>query len=312
MRALLSFAFCLWCPLVAQAQLSQLWSVDQGETEYGWCQYDINGDGLLELIKEDGLGTSFLDGSDLYSVLWTVVDPDPETDAWFSLAGFSGGDLVFTRVNTTTQQSEVLVWPALASNPSWTSGALNGVLYRVDMDPLFGNGIVQLSAAWNRLQGSSYFSNWRVWNLGSGAVSHNPTEAAGYLAGPWSGPVESSQPAQLYLNRYGNDGSVRLECWGSITAVSDDRVRPSSPGLEAWPNPFNPVCRIRLEQSPPGDFSVRITDLRGALVRRFELEGHGGPLELIWDGRNQQGRPLASGRYLVQAGESVLGVTLLR
>jgi hypothetical protein len=307
-----AFALLALLPLGAFAQLTQLWSVDQGDSEYGWCQYDINGDGLLELIKEDGLGTTFLDGADFYSVLWTVVDPDPDANAWFSLAAFSGDDLVFTRVNTTSQQSEVLVWPALASNPSWTSGTLNGVLYRVDADPLYSSGIVQLSAAWNRLQGSSYFSNWRVWNLGSGAVSHNPAEAAGYLAGPWTGPVETSLPSQLYLNRYANDGSVTLECWGSATAVGENGVRPTTPGLAAWPNPFNPACRISLEHSPAGPFDLRITDLRGALVRRFELSGNGGPLQLVWDGRNQQGRPVASGSYRVEAGGEHLGVTLLR
>lgn len=299
-------------PLAANAQLTQLWSVGQGDTEYGWCQYDLNDDGLLELIKEDGLGTTFLDGADFYSVVWSVVDPNPDTNAWFSLAGKSGDDYIFTRVNTTSQQSEVMVWPVLASNAAWSSGTLNGTLYRVDADPLFSNGIVQLSAAWNRLQGSSYFSNWRVWNLGSGTVSHNPAEAPGYLAGPWSGPVESTQPSQLLLNRYANDGSVTLECWGSAVAVAPEPERPDTPLLSAWPNPFNPVCRFALSRTPVGPFTVRITDLRGAVVRTFQPVGNGGPLQLVWDGRNQQGRPLASGRYGVEAGGERLAVTLLK
>ncbi|MCB9473445.1 MAG: hypothetical protein H6678_06520 [Candidatus Delongbacteria bacterium] len=308
----LALVLPLTLPLLASAQLGLLWSADQGSMEAGWLYTDLNGDGLEELIKEDGLGTVFLDGDGSYATVWSVVDPAPDSNAWFSLAAREGNSFIFTRVNTTSQQSEVLVYNAMANAPAWTSGTLSGVLYRTTSDDLYGTGQKQLAAAWNRLVGTAYASGWRVWNLATGAVSYNPGEGAGYLIGPWSGPMETTAASQLIFNRYPSAGSPTLECWGiPVVAVAAPAARPEQLGLQAWPNPFNPVCRIALAHAPAGDFSLRITNVRGALVREIALVGNGGPLELVWDGRNQQGRPLPSGSYQVMAAGEAIGVTLV-
>ena len=65
------------------------------------------------------------------------------------------------------------------------------------------------------------------------------------------------------------------------------------------PNPFNPTTTIRFAVPAPGaHVSLRIYDLRGALVRTlsngFEPAGE---RRLVWDGRNDHGQTVATGVY---------------
>ncbi len=283
----------------AVAQVNLRWTVDQGSTETGWLWEDLNGDGLAELIKEDGLGTSFLDGDNDYASLWTVVDPEPEDDSWFSLAHREGSLVVFTRVNSTSQTSQILVYNLYGSQPLWTSTTLAGVLYRVSLGEFSGSGNTEVAAAWNRLD-TVYLSAFGSWRLSNGAVTHAPVEAIGYLAGPWGGAVENASEDLLFCNRYLSDGSAILECYGPANSAVGDPgpARPERMELAVRPNPFNPSCRIRLTAVPRTPISVRVHDLRGALRRQWQLPaGYSG--ELLWDGRDQQGRALASGVYVV-------------
>ena len=87
------------------------------------------------------------------------------------------------------------------------------------------------------------------------------------------------------------------------TAVAVESATPSDFVLGAnYPNPFNPATTIPL--SVPADAAtvdVAIYNLLGQLVRQV----WSGPLaagehRLTWDGRDGQGRPVASGAYLYQ------------
>ncbi|MBU1071974.1 CapA family protein, partial [bacterium] len=76
------------------------------------------------------------------------------------------------------------------------------------------------------------------------------------------------------------------------------------PRLSVSPNPFNPLTTIRLELPRAGaaDATVAIHDLRGrrvALLHRGPLRGE--IAALVWKGRDDRGRALPSGIYLVRA-----------
>ncbi len=65
------------------------------------------------------------------------------------------------------------------------------------------------------------------------------------------------------------------------------------------PNPFNPTTQIPFTLAQAGEVSVRIYDVRGALV----ATPHSGELgagrhRVDWDGRDSNGRPVASGMYV--------------
>ena len=81
-------------------------------------------------------------------------------------------------------------------------------------------------------------------------------------------------------------------------------VQPSLlalPRLTSYPNPFNPATTIAYEVPSAGDVTLAIYDVRGGLVRTL---AHGtksaGPHVARWDGRDSQGRSLASGVYFAR------------
>lgn len=95
----------------------------------------------------------------------------------------------------------------------------------------------------------------------------------------------------------------------SVTAVDVPDGEPARPGADgtpplarllwAAPNPFNPRVTIRWETAAASDDAVTIRDARGRLLlRRAWPSRAAGERELVWDGRDRQGRPCASGVYL--------------
>jgi hypothetical protein len=65
------------------------------------------------------------------------------------------------------------------------------------------------------------------------------------------------------------------------------------------PNPFNPVTTIRFGLDRAGAVSLRVYDVRGALVRTLaETNLPAGPYHAVWDGKDSAGKPVASGIYI--------------
>jgi hypothetical protein len=82
-----------------------------------------------------------------------------------------------------------------------------------------------------------------------------------------------------------------------LTAVAAPAARRVQ--LVAWPNPF----QERISFSTASDLGIRslqIYDISGRHVRDLLADGTG--LGWIWDGRDQAGRPVAQGVYLVRPG----------
>ncbi|MBK6898261.1 MAG: agmatine deiminase family protein [bacterium] len=108
-----------------------------------------------------------------------------------------------------------------------------------------------------------------------------------------------------------------LRLLAPATAAGD---APTSPVLvpAPWPNPFNPTVSFRFELRDAAPVRLSVMDARGRLVRRL-LDGGmqpAGPAELVWDGRDDAGRPASSGVYTFVLEAAGLhyrrGVTLVR
>ncbi len=87
---------------------------------------------------------------------------------------------------------------------------------------------------------------------------------------------------------------------------SEDTAAETAPAnaaaLAAWPNPFNPTITLRFVLLDESGVTLTIHDIRGARVRSLatgEFMGEGAH-ELVWDGRDNDGRPLGSGIYLAE------------
>ena len=79
----------------------------------------------------------------------------------------------------------------------------------------------------------------------------------------------------------------------------------SSGKVSASPNPFNPNTTIHFDLPEGCPAKVAVFDIRGMLVRNLVNENLGaGHHSIPWNGRDNSGRLLASGRYIVhvQAG----------
>jgi hypothetical protein len=75
-----------------------------------------------------------------------------------------------------------------------------------------------------------------------------------------------------------------------------------APRLESAPNPFARETTIRYSVDRSGAVSVRVYDVSGRLVRNLPNDRHqrGDVHEARWDGRDETGRKVPSGVYLVR------------
>ncbi len=83
-----------------------------------------------------------------------------------------------------------------------------------------------------------------------------------------------------------------------VTGIDDDSS-VSAPALaQNYPNPFNPSTKIAFTLVRPGEVNLTVHDLTGRPVRRL-LAGwtDAGDHAIVWDGRNENGEPVASGVY---------------
>ncbi len=88
---------------------------------------------------------------------------------------------------------------------------------------------------------------------------------------------------------------------GMPTDVTEDesRVLPDMYRLsQNYPNPFNPSTKIEFDLAKSGVVKLTVYNLLGKRVRTL-FSGHlsSGRKSVIWDGRDEKGRPLASGIY---------------
>jgi len=86
------------------------------------------------------------------------------------------------------------------------------------------------------------------------------------------------------------------------TAVEDDLPTPARLVLEAAPNPFNPMTMVSFELPVDGTVILDLHDTRGRRVRHL-LAGErrtAGRHELVFDGRDDLGRDLPTGLYLLR------------
>jgi hypothetical protein len=85
---------------------------------------------------------------------------------------------------------------------------------------------------------------------------------------------------------------------GFAVDLAPRAVRPERATLLGnYPNPFNPTTSIRFALADPGDVKIEIYNLLGLRVRSLGGRFPAGEHDLVWDGRDRSGRPVASGVY---------------
>ena len=101
----------------------------------------------------------------------------------------------------------------------------------------------------------------------------------------------------------GSDGE-QLRIAPTATVVEDEPVLPRATELaQNFPNPFNPTTTIRYEVvGSTAVVSLAIYDISGQRVRQLKRAQplSAGQYEAVWDGRDDDGEPVANGVYLYQ------------
>lgn len=82
------------------------------------------------------------------------------------------------------------------------------------------------------------------------------------------------------------------------SAVDGTAHLPGARLFQNYPNPFNPSTTIAFDLARRATVTLRVYDIRGALVRElFEGTLGSGSHQTVWDGRDHSGTPAASGVY---------------
>ena len=95
----------------------------------------------------------------------------------------------------------------------------------------------------------------------------------------------------------------------SVVEEVESEVLPTSLDLSPnYPNPFNALTLIRFMLPEAGEARLELCDLLGQRIASV-TSGHYSPgsYEVVWDGKDEDGREVASGVYLyrLQAGDQV-------
>ena len=103
------------------------------------------------------------------------------------------------------------------------------------------------------------------------------------------------------------DHVVVADASNGIYVLADDTIVSASPiavgvlNVRAYPNPFNPSTTVSFTLASSDNFVLQVFDVRGALVRTLANGSHAAGVHTVpWDGKDSNGRPVASGVYFCQ------------
>jgi hypothetical protein len=118
----------------------------------------------------------------------------------------------------------------------------------------------------------------------------------------WSGAGNSiNAGASQLLNTSGAElvSVIAVDREGRDLATTiNAKVTPTTFALHpAYPNPFNPNTNLSFTLPTAVSYSMKIYNVAGQLVRSYEGMGNVGLNVIIWDGKDNQGKDVASGIY---------------
>ena len=289
------------------------WMADQGQSsDPNRRSYSPNGlpliPGRIELV-EPGDPLAEVAGDPDFNVgkiklyCWRGPDfiNDPETDV-------AGGSWIFAR-NWWPYQRPTFVTPPFAgyvSGHSTFSRAAAEVMTMLTGDEFFPGGLGEFHAPQNEFlvfeEGPSVdvTLQWATYRDASDQTS---------LSRIWGGihPPIDDIPGRLIGAEIGVDAFAFAERYfeGLVPTVVEETSDAAIPDAFALsqnhPNPFNSQTLIRFALAQPGEVELLVYNLGGQRVALLSQGSRvAGTYEIRWDGRDADGRELASGVYLYQ------------
>ena len=115
--------------------------------------------------------------------------------------------------------------------------------------------------------------------------------------------IDAAGNVAFYSTEYDPEAMMAVieELLESGTPVEDVPTPASPLQLRAAPNPFNPMTVVSFELPAAATVTLDLHDARGSRVRRLLAESRAaGSHDLTFDGRDDAGRELAAGLYLLR------------
>ncbi len=124
-----------------------------------------------------------------------------------------------------------------------------------------------------------------------------PVLAGSYRTGYWCWGIAGAGERLFAADSH--DGIYVLR--NDLVLTTVDAAPPAGMDLGCYPNPFNPRATVVFTLPAAGHARLTVHDVRGRRLRVL-AQGHAaaGRHELEWDGRDNAGRPLSSGVYLLR------------
>ena len=306
-RLLMLWVLVMVVKLPAQYQIA--WEVAQDYYESGLIYFDLNSDGVPEITKFWWNTVTAYDGANNYQLLWQVYAPDyDKLLLWdlYSLNSDSSRTAIFIQSNVIdTVTTSIMAKPVLSSNTLWVSSEYHGYVTFLDAGDLDQDGTseVVFGTTQYRNSDSSFVSFLHILDGSSGVEEWTSDTLAGTLLGPYLGDLEGDGLLEILVNIYQpTDTTSVLRAYRFIGGNSTREVRSHVPQAiqlgPARPNPFNPYSIIPLELSDREPVRLVIVDLQGREVNEL-VNGVLAPGRYLftWDGRDRNGRQVASGIY---------------
>ena len=96
--------------------------------------------------------------------------------------------------------------------------------------------------------------------------------------------------------------TINPEFQGTVAFTNGGANLPTEFALsQNFPNPFNPSTSFALSLPEASDYSIRVFNITGQLVKSYGGHLEAGVHTIVWDGRNDQGSSVASGVYFYKA-----------
>ena len=85
------------------------------------------------------------------------------------------------------------------------------------------------------------------------------------------------------------------------TIKNEDKILQNFKLWQNYPNPFNAQTKISYKIPSYGDLRISIFDVLGRKIRHWSFKNaNSGNHEIVWNGRNQNGKMVNSGTYFIK------------
>ncbi|MFH1278479.1 MAG: FG-GAP-like repeat-containing protein [Candidatus Eisenbacteria bacterium] len=276
----------------------------------GWASAEWSIQNFLAMADYDGDGWEDLavskwsnwesavyrndDGQILTAPIWTTGDTDSDKGvAWADVDGNGYPDLALGHDPT-----EIWSNDAGALSLGWTSGATyfgHSDIRFCDVDRDGDEDLAEIHFSDGKVH--IYMNDGGLLESAPSWTYDSPTVGTAIAFGD----INGDDWPDLVV---GNSGEPCVKVFYADPATTVDGASPA-PALSALapaaPNPFNPSTTLRVRLDEAGPARLSILDGRGRAVRTLvDRPMDAGEHRVIWDGKDDGGRPAASGVYFAR------------